>query len=143
MDVTLTELAQLTDGTIVRGKLDAVYGGMEALDLAGPGDVSFLGNAKYATVFATSKAGVCLVEPGERGGSEDMALIEVVNPTLAFSAVISHFSKAEAGFHPVFIPPHTLMLRQFSIPPRFAFMQELLLWRELSSAMARKSIRTW
>jgi UDP-3-O-[3-hydroxymyristoyl] glucosamine N-acyltransferase len=100
VDVTLTELAQLTDGTIVRGKLDAVYGGMEALDLAGPGDVSFLGNAKYATVFAISKAGVCLVEPGERGGSEDMALIEVVNPTLAFSAVIAHFSKAEAGFSP-------------------------------------------
>ncbi|HBE23334.1 MAG TPA: UDP-3-O-(3-hydroxymyristoyl)glucosamine N-acyltransferase [Verrucomicrobiales bacterium] len=100
VEVTLTELALLTDGTIVRGKLDAVYGGMDALDLAGPSDVSFLGNPKYATVFATSKAGACIVEPGERGGPQDMALIEVANPTLAFSAVIAHFSKADAAFLP-------------------------------------------
>lgn len=104
VEVTLTELAQLTDGTIVRGKLDAVYGGMDALDLAGPSDVSFLGNAKYASVFATSNAGVCLVEPGERGGPAEMALIEVANPTLAFSAVIAHFSQADErsapGVHP-------------------------------------------
>ena len=100
MDVTLRELAQLTDGNIVRGKLDAFYTGISSLDLAQGQEVSFLGNAKYHQQFLQSKAGACLVALGVTDGPEEMALIEVENPTMAFSAVISHFSKAQSHFEP-------------------------------------------
>lgn len=100
MELTLSELAQLTGGNIVRGKLDVFYRGISSLDLAGPEEVSFLGNAKYQAQFQSSKAGACLVPIGEHTGPEEMALIEVENPTHAFSAVIAHFSAAELQFEP-------------------------------------------
>ncbi|MGC4014905.1 MAG: hypothetical protein QM755_10385 [Luteolibacter sp.] len=44
--LTLSELARLTGGDIVRGGLDSSYSGMAALDAAGVGDISFLGNER-------------------------------------------------------------------------------------------------
>ena len=98
MELSLSELAQLTGGNIVRGKLDAIYRGISSLDLAGPEDVCFLGNVKYLTQFHASHAGACLVPIGECSGPPEMALIEVENPTHAFSAVIAHFSTSEQQF---------------------------------------------
>lgn len=88
----------MTGGNIVRGKLDAFYRGISSLDLAGSEDVTFLGNSKYHAQFDASKAGACLVPIGERSGPPEMALIEVENPTHAFSAVIAHFSTTEQQF---------------------------------------------
>jgi UDP-3-O-[3-hydroxymyristoyl] glucosamine N-acyltransferase len=100
VNLSLSELAQLTGGDIVRGKLDVLYKGISALDQAGPEDVSFLGNVKYHNQFLQSAAGACLVPPGVAEGPEGMALIETPNPTLAFSTVISHFSQLENKFEP-------------------------------------------
>ena len=98
--LTLSELARWVDGDIVRGELDSSYGGMAALDAAGPGDVSFLGNEKYHGQFLDSKAGVVIVPRGETGGRPEMALIAVENPTLAFSVVVRHFAAATRRFAP-------------------------------------------
>jgi len=100
VDLSLSELAQLTGGNIVRGRLDLFYKGISALDQAGPEDVSFLGNAKYHGQFLRSAAGACLVPPGVTDAPEGMALIETPNPTLAFSTVINHFSRLENTFEP-------------------------------------------
>ena len=75
MDLSLSELAQLTGGNIVRGRLDLFYKGISALDQAGPEDVSFLGNAKYHGQFLRSAAGACLVPPGVTDAPEGMALM--------------------------------------------------------------------
>lgn len=100
MNLSLSELAQLTGGNIVRGELDAFYTGISSLDQASASEVSFLGNAKYHPQFQNSKAGACLVAIGEHSGPAQMALIEVANPTHAFSAVIAHFSQADQQFQP-------------------------------------------
>lgn len=98
--LTLSELARWIDGDIVRGALDSCFTGMAALDAAGPGDVSFLGNDKYHGQFALTKAGAVIVPRGETGGPPDTALIAVENPTLAFSTVVRHFVESGRCFTP-------------------------------------------
>lgn len=98
--LTLSEIAGWVDGNIVRGRCDLPLSGMAALDAAGPGDVSFLGNPKYRQQFLDTRAGLVLVPPGEAGGPPETALIEVSNPTLAFSVVVSHFAATSRNFCP-------------------------------------------
>jgi len=102
--LTLSELAQWIDGNIVRGELDASLTGMAALDLAGPHDVSFLGNEKYYTQFLETKAAAVIVPRGVTDGPPNTALVAVDNPTLAFSVVVRHFAasirKFSPGIHP-------------------------------------------
>ena len=106
----LSELAQWIDGDIVRGGLDLSLTGMAALDMAGPHDVSFLGNEKYFNQFLETKAAAVIVPRGVTEGPPDAALIAVDNPTLAFSVVVRHFAAASrafvAGVHPkAFVDP--------------------------------------
>jgi UDP-3-O-[3-hydroxymyristoyl] glucosamine N-acyltransferase len=98
--LTLSELARLADGDIVRGGLDSSYAGMAALDAATPADISFLGNEKYRGLFLTTLAGAVLVPRGEVEGPETTALIAVDNPSLAFAAVVKHFAAASRPFEP-------------------------------------------
>lgn len=100
----LSELAQWIDGDIVRGGLDLSLTGMAALDMAGPHDVSFLGNEKYFNQFLETQAAAVIVPRGITEGPPGAALIAVDNPTLAFSVVVRHFAAASrafvAGVHP-------------------------------------------
>ena len=97
-------------GTIVRGDPSASFTGLSALDGAGPCDVSFLGNERYHGQFLTTRAGAVLVPESVADGPPETALIRVENPTLAFSAVVSHFVTASRtltpGIHPhAFVDP--------------------------------------
>ena len=103
--LTLSELAQWVDGDIIRGGLDSSYTGMAALDMAGPQDVSFLGNEKYRAQFLSTEAAAVIVQRGETGGPAGTALIAVENPTLAFSTVVRHFAEITRQFTPG-IHPH-------------------------------------
>lgn len=109
--LTLSELARLVDGDIVRGELSAVYDNIASLDEAVQGDISFLGNEKYYNQFLKSKAGVVMVPKGFADGAEEMALIAVENPSYAFGLAVKHFTKAlsyrfQAGIHPkAFVDP--------------------------------------
>ncbi len=102
--LTLSELARLVDGDIVRGRDDHPLTGVAALDSASPREVSFLGNDKYRGQFLTTQAGAVLVARGETGGPEAVALVAVDNPSLAFSEVVRHFVASAArlvpGVHP-------------------------------------------
>ncbi len=87
---------------------------MAALDAAGPGDVSFLGNERYHGQFLQTLAGAVIVPQGEKGGPPAAALIAVENPTLAFSVVVRHFvAEARcftAGVSPAaFVDPDAVM----------------------------------
>lgn len=98
--LTLSELARWVDGDIVRGGLDLSLTGMAALDAAGPGDVSFLGNEKYYTQFLQTRAAAVLVPRGVTDGPEGTALIAVESPSLAFAVVVRHFAAATRAFAP-------------------------------------------
>ncbi len=103
--LTLSELAQWIDGTIVRSGLDASLTGMAALDMAGPHDVSFLGNEKYHAQFLETQAAAVIVPHGITDGPPNTALVAVDNPTLAFSVVVRHFAASNRNFTPG-IHPH-------------------------------------
>lgn len=102
--ITLTELAGLVGGKIAAGDPDAVFSGLNSLSEAAPGEVSFLGNPRYAPQLATTLASAILIAPDHTERPEGKAYIEVANPTLAFSEVIRFFGvpkvEAKPGIHP-------------------------------------------
>ncbi|MEM1082745.1 MAG: UDP-3-O-(3-hydroxymyristoyl)glucosamine N-acyltransferase [Verrucomicrobiota bacterium] len=105
MALTLSELARLVDGDIVRGELSHVYTGIASLDEATPEDISFLGNEKYAGLFKETKAGVVIVPPQVKQAPEGVALVAVENPSFAFGEAVKRFSADfahhfEPGIHP-------------------------------------------
>lgn len=100
MALTLSDLARWVDGEIVRGDPSLPLTGMAALDQAGDGDVSFLGNEKYHPQFLECRASAVIVGRGVMDGPASTALVAVDNPTLAFSTVVSHFVQSSHTFQP-------------------------------------------
>lgn len=115
MALTLSELARLVDGDIVRGGLDLLVDGISSLDEAGPSELSFLGNEKYRNQFLVTKAGAVIVPRGVTEGPEGSALIAADNPSLAFGKAVKHFVAAHArilvpGIHPRAVVDETAKL---------------------------------
>lgn len=101
ISLSLLELAARTDGNIICGEAGSYFTGMAALDAAGPGDVSFLGNEKYYPQFLATRAGAVLVPSGyDEFKADGPALIAVANPSLAFAAVVRHFAQEAEKFVP-------------------------------------------
>lgn len=106
--ITVTELAHLVGGEILRGDAEMPLIGLNSLSDSVRGDVSFLGNPRYAKALKETLASAALVPQGFVPSSEnvpaEIALISVVNPTLAFSRVIEFFCpvkrEREMGVHP-------------------------------------------
>ncbi len=61
--LTLAALAELAGARLERGAPDTLIESVAPLDKAGPGDLSFLDNRKYADAFSRSEAGACCVHP--------------------------------------------------------------------------------
>lgn len=97
---TLSELALLVGGDLIRGVPEMSLCGVAALDSATSQDVSFLGNDKYRAQFLATHAGAVIVARGETGGPPITALVAVDNPSLAFAAVVGHFAGAAAATSP-------------------------------------------
>jgi len=80
------------------------FTGISSLDEAGPDDISFLGNSRYQSKLPQTRAGAVLVPRGTWDAPEGCALIEVENPTAAFSKIINHFQAAARHFVPEISP---------------------------------------
>ena len=98
--LTLSELARLVGGDIVRAGSGDLITGVAALDAATPADASFFGNDKYWHQFLATAAGVVIVGRDESGGPATTSLVAADNPSLAFAAVISHFSATKVAISP-------------------------------------------
>ena len=96
----LGELAFMARAEIVEGRemKAARYRGVAPLETAGPDDVSFLDNPRYAGAFATSGAGVCIVrrESVERAPA-GMALLVSANPYLGYARIAQAFHPPAAA----------------------------------------------
>jgi UDP-3-O-[3-hydroxymyristoyl] glucosamine N-acyltransferase len=100
VSLSLSELADRVDGNIIRGEASSLFSGMDALDSAGPDDISFLGNEKYVPQFRATRAGAVIVPEGHDFGDHGSALIAVANPSLAFAMVVKHFAATTRSFVP-------------------------------------------
>lgn len=100
ISLSLSELARRIDGKTICGEAGSLFSGMAALDVAGPEDISFLGNEKYLPHFLATKAGAVIVPEDYDFKTDGPALIAVPNPSLAFAAVVRHFAAAANTFTP-------------------------------------------
>ncbi len=86
--LTVTELAAFLGG-VVQGDGNTVISGLGALETAGPAELTFLANPRYAAKVAETSAGAVLMAPGgERYGR---TAIEVANPYLGFAKLLTLF----------------------------------------------------
>ncbi len=104
MKKTLSEIADLVDGTVV-GDASLAIRGLSGIKEAKAGDLTFLANAKYAPLLEKTQASAVLVAPGLN--SVKISAIIVDNPSLAFSKIAEVFLKADGpslkGIHPTAI----------------------------------------
>ena len=94
MSTNLQHLSDLVGGQIVQGEPSLVISGLNSINQAQPGEITFLGNPRYLPSLRTTQASAALIGLDSSSLVEipkTLALIRVENPTLAFSSVIRHF----------------------------------------------------
>jgi UDP-3-O-[3-hydroxymyristoyl] glucosamine N-acyltransferase len=110
----LSELAERLGATLVGGDGSVEVTGVAGIEAAGPGEVTFVANPKYAALARSTRAAAVIVEPGF--AETPVATLRVENPYLAFAKAIECFYQPpvyEAGVHPtaVIAPGAKLGLR--------------------------------
>ncbi|MGE3150072.1 MAG: UDP-3-O-(3-hydroxymyristoyl)glucosamine N-acyltransferase, partial [Pseudorhodoplanes sp.] len=87
--LTIAEIAALTGATPGEGVvLDHVIANISPLDRAGPRDLTFLDNPKYADDLASTRAGACLIAKRFEGRApKGLNLLHSKDPYRAFVAV--------------------------------------------------------
>ncbi|MCC6341965.1 MAG: UDP-3-O-(3-hydroxymyristoyl)glucosamine N-acyltransferase [Bryobacterales bacterium] len=89
-------------GCTFEGEGEREVEGVAALDSAGAGQVSFLGNRKAAALASQSAAG-CLIVPADFVNTGGRTVIRATDPRSAFARVVSRFHPNPApgpGVHP-------------------------------------------
>ncbi len=74
--------------------------GFSTIQEAEPGDITFLGNARYAPQLKKSKASALLVDETFADIPDGMAAIRVTNPTLVFGKIVAKFGPHKQVFAP-------------------------------------------
>jgi UDP-3-O-[3-hydroxymyristoyl] glucosamine N-acyltransferase len=108
----LAELAQHL-GAEYRGKPDAEITGVAGIEEAGPGQVTFVANPKYAALAKKTKAGAVLVAPDFP--EIEASTLRILNPYLAFARAIEVFHPAPVfppGVHPTAVIHPTARIGQ-------------------------------
>lgn len=102
MRKTLREIACAIEGEVV-GDENALITGVSGIKEAGPGDITFLANPKYAPLLKTTAACAVIISKDTEAPASK-AVIRCKNPSLAFAKVISLLSPLETkrpkGIHP-------------------------------------------
>jgi UDP-3-O-[3-hydroxymyristoyl] glucosamine N-acyltransferase len=99
------EIAAIIQPEGTRGATTATISGIAALSDAAPGDLSFLGNPKYKTDVATTRASVVLVPADHVGEPQrDQVFYLVRNPSIALAQICARIEqtmwpKPAAGIH--------------------------------------------
>jgi len=108
--ITQQKIAEIVGGKLVQGAPDTLIAGLNSVTEASSGEVTFLGNPRYLPSVKTTRATCILVPTGFKpdDAPTGAGLIEVANPTLAFSAVIREFAPPPPPFTPGVHPSATV-----------------------------------
>ncbi len=131
MVATVEQLAELVRGRLV-GDGSLPIRSARPVAEAGPGDITFIENDRFAKQLRTSPASAALVGPhfklsqGESGRATSLVVIEVDDPLAAFLAVRSHLIGEKktrwVGIHPqAFVAPTASVGENVAIYP-FAYV---------------------
>ena len=108
--VSLRALAQMLG--IEPPASDVEIRGLGTIEDAGPHELTFLANDRYAPKLKTSRAGAALVA-ADFDGDVSMPLLRTKHPRLAFAKVLEHFNprkRRTPGIHPTAIVPESCTL---------------------------------
>jgi len=103
---TTDEISTIVQPRQVRGATTETVRGIASLGLAGPGELSFLGNPKYRAEAAASRASVVLLPPDYDGQPQaNQVFLLVDNPSVALARLCSRIEqllwpKPASGIHP-------------------------------------------
>jgi UDP-3-O-[3-hydroxymyristoyl] glucosamine N-acyltransferase len=100
MNTSLNKIALLVEGEITAGDPDMVVTGFNSIQEAEPGEITFLGNPRYAVALKKSSASAVIVDRQFTDLPPSMAVIRVENPTLKFSTIIQRFGPPKQTFDP-------------------------------------------
>jgi UDP-3-O-[3-hydroxymyristoyl] glucosamine N-acyltransferase len=98
----LRELAERTH-TRVEGDGEIEITGAAGLDIAGPGEVTFLANKRYTQQVETTRASAIFVSEEAEVGRDDIALLRASDPYLAYTRALIIFypePRPEPFIHP-------------------------------------------
>ncbi len=88
--ITLAEAARRVDADLVRGDGAVLITGIAPLDMAGPGDITFLDNPKYVKQLAATKAAACLCAARYIDQvPDDVAALRSPEPYLAYARLLA------------------------------------------------------
>lgn len=87
----LAELARMTDSEIENGSSDAEIAAAAGLDIAGPGEVTFLANPKYTPQIKQTKASAIFLNEGVETGRNDIAVLRAKDSYLAYTRALRLF----------------------------------------------------
>jgi UDP-3-O-[3-hydroxymyristoyl] glucosamine N-acyltransferase len=99
--ITLKKLADLVEGRL-DGPADRTVSDVKGIENAGPEDISFLSNPRFARMLPECRAGVVLVKPDQEV-PEGLAVIRVEDPQLAFAKILAQATAqpyVSKGVHP-------------------------------------------
>ena len=100
MEITLAQLAALTQGTILSGDAETKLTGFGGLREAGAGDLSFFGNERYLNDLRRTGASAVLVPAGFSETVPGVALVGCGNSSAAFAEVVKRFTPPVRPFRP-------------------------------------------
>lgn len=121
---TAADIAAITQPKSIRGATREPLRGLAALSDATPGDITFLGNAKYKGQVAATRASLVLLPAdfvGEPAANQLYLLVE--NPSAALAKICARLEQAlwpkpAAGIHPsAIIGPGTRIAASATIGP--------------------------
>ena len=100
MEITLEQLAALTQGTILSGEGQLKLTGFGGLRESGRGDLSFYGNERYLNDLRRTAASAVLVTAGFTEEVPGVALVACANASTAFAEVVKRFCPPPWEFRP-------------------------------------------
>jgi len=110
--VPIEEIAAFVDGRYT-GPADRLISGVATLADAGPEQLTFLANPKYAAMVATTNAGAVLV--GNDVAGDDARWIRVGDPYFSMARVVANWFAARP--HPIGISPHASIASTANVAP--------------------------
>ena len=90
MQITLKGIALLLGGKIV-GNDDVIIENIRPIEEAGPGDITFIANAKYLKQLKTTAASAILAAPQTSAAGKNLVLVD--DPYAAFGQLLNIFTR--------------------------------------------------
>jgi UDP-3-O-[3-hydroxymyristoyl] glucosamine N-acyltransferase len=87
----LAQLAEQTASTILQGSPELEITSTAGLDMAGPGDITFLANSKYVHQLRSTRAAAIYLNEGIEIGRDDIAVLMTHDSYLAYTRAMRLF----------------------------------------------------